>query len=219
MQEVTLDPISKNVKRILHQINKDNMFVAEHQTGSFGQVRPKKHNKPIYVPESLSDEQRLVRKVRALKKMLDTADPGINAGMSYTSNEKNDDSDDYFIAQEHSDSFMPEKVNMETGLSSAKKLKAKTIMKRYYEYVGGDTSFTDESNPNDDVFYVPDDIDMESSDISGNAKKKEKKKKKMQEEGFGKLDERISDQGKARSSQQYNTGAIENTSIGGSYNQ
>jgi hypothetical protein len=206
MKEVTLDVINKNVKSLLIRVEKD-MNVGEHQTGAFGQVKMKPKKKPKLMPQDISEEQRLNKTfqiVRAMQK-IDVADAEVNGGFGTTPDDDDEDDDD-------EDFLMPKEISNENkGFVQD----VPDFSKASYEYIASDTSYTDESNPSDDVFYVPSNIKLENGDTDSTAKKKEKKRKDLEETTFGNIDENISDSGAARPKQQLNTGAVENAQIGG----
>lgn len=198
MKEVSLDNINKSVNSILERVNKD-MNVAEHQTGPFGNMKSKKPSKKK-LPESLDEEtnpSQVLKKIQALNK-IDVADMEVNGGFGTTPDDDEDEEDE--------DYFIPKTLSAEDRGN---------VTKASYEYIASDSSYTDESNPSEDVFYLPSNIKLDSNDTDDTAEEKEEKKKEMKEDGIEIKDENISDSGAARAKQQYNTGAIENAQIGG----
>lgn len=112
---------------------------------------------------------------------------------------------------EDDDELIPYSINSEEGMKRKTKLD-----KASYEYVSPlGQSYTDESNPRDDSFYLPAKLGDESGDRSKDADEKQKKAKQKVKEDFGKLDENVADDGRARVRQQYDTGALQNSQIGG----
>lgn len=194
MKEVSLDPISKHVKLLL----KD-MCVAEHQTGPFGNVKPnfkakkKKKNLPQTIDEEVSGLTKSIFKCSILRKINDTE---VNGGFGTTPEDEDEEDEDL---------LMPKQISSE---------ERGTVTKASYEYVASDTSYTDESNPSEDAFYMPESIKMETNETDKKAKEKEKKKKELEENTFGNIDENVSDQGAARVKQGYNAGTIESAQIG-----
>jgi len=202
MKEVNLDPIIKRNKKLLERVEKD-MNVAEHQTGAMGQVPIKKKPKykKNYMPSNISDEQRMNKsflQVRAILKM----DASPNAGFGTSDAQKGE--------KEEDKKSLPEKVSSEKGFDR----KTFSVTKASYEYIAGEGSYTDESNPSEDVFYLPENVEMESGDTSEKAEEKDKKKKELEEEGIDVDDENVSDAGAARQKQNYNVGTMENAQIG-----
>ncbi len=194
MKEVSLAPINKHVKLIL----KD-MCVAEHQTGPFGNVKPnfkakkKKRNLPQTIDEEVSGLTKSIFKCSILRKINDTE---VNGGFGTTPEDEDEEDEDL---------LMPKQISSE---------ERGTVTKASYEYVASDTSYTDESNPSEDAFYMPESIKMETSETDKKAKEKEKKKKELEDNTFGNIDENISDQGAARVKQGYNASTIESSQIG-----
>jgi hypothetical protein len=86
--------------------------------------------------------------------------------------------------------------------------------KASYESVAGPYSYTDETSPKDDSFYLPTKLDGENNDTKKDAKKHKKSTEELESKYFGRYSENVGDQGKARAKQQYNTGAFENSQIG-----
>lgn len=198
MKEVSLDNLNKSVLSLLIRLEKD-MNVAEHQTGPFGNMKSKKPSKKK-LPNSIEEETsptQILKKVLVLNK-IDIADTEVNGGFGTTPDDDEDEEDEDFL--------MPKQISSEDRGS---------VTKASYEYIASDISYTDESNPSEDVFYLPSNIKLDSNDTDDNAEEKDKKKKKMKEEGIEIRDENISNSGAAREKQQYNTGAIENAQIGG----
>lgn len=201
MKEVNLDPIIKKSRKLLVKVEKD-MNVAEHQTGAMGQVpKQKKKKRKNYMPNSISDEQRLNKSFLQLRAIF-KIDAAPNAGFGTTDAQNGE--------KEEDKKSLPEKVSSESGF----KRKSVNVSKASYEYIAGETSYTDESNPSEDVFYLPENVDMESNDTSEEAEEKEEKKKELEEEGIDVDDENVSDAGAARKKQNYNVGTMENAQIG-----
>jgi hypothetical protein len=189
-----------------------------HDTGAFGNIMPAKKKGLKLVPDDIEDEKQTlvggagIKKTRALlialQKLDSQGEEGINAGFGHE--EKITDCNGKVIkgkkniSDKDESMYVPEDLDNEQGL----------VYKASYEHISEGGSWTDETSPTDDSFYLPAKINNESSDTDKKAKKKKEESDKAQREDFGKVPDNASDQGKARVNQNYNVGTIENAQIG-----
>jgi len=175
---------------------------VEHQTGSFGNIMPKKKKGLKLVPKDIADEKRGLNKTcrmfLAIQKLDSQGEEGINAG--FGREEKSDDE----VSDKDESIYVPEDIKNEKGL----------VYKASYEHVTEGVTSTDETSPADDSFYLPSKIRSENGDTDKEAKKKDKQTKDAQSQYFGKVPDNPNDQGRARVKQNYNVGTIENAQIG-----
>lgn len=207
--KVILDRIS--IDKAISELAGDPM---PHETGAMGNIMPKKKGKLKLMPKNIEEERplgpnKIVRQMAALKKLDSAAGIETNAGFGHE--ERVFDKDGKVIKEGKNISdkdeslYVPEDIINEKGL----------VHKASYENIAEGGSWTDETSPIDDSFYLPAKIKNESNDTDKKAKKKKKEADKAQREYFGKVPDNPSDQGRARVKQNYNVGTIENAQIGG----
>jgi len=193
---------------------------VEHQTSeAMGSIMPKKKKCRRALATNIDDEigfKKTFFMIEAMKDM--DGGPVTQAGFGLTDSVKPVDNSVMPKDVSREKPFTTKKVSQkqpESKISAEVKLSNSSLDKASYEAVAGEYSYTDETSPKDDSFYLPGKINgNESNDTSKDAKKKKSKTDELEQRYFGRMPERIGDQGKARANQNYNVGTIENAQIG-----
>jgi len=193
-----------------------------HDTGAMGNIMPAKKKGLKLVPKDIEDEKqtlvggagikKMVSMLIALQKLDGAGEEGINAGFGHE--ERVFDKDGKVISDKDESLYVPEDIENEKGLVHDDVPRVR-MKKASYENTTEGGSWTDETSPIDDSFYLPAKIKNENSDTDKKAKKKKEEADEAEHKYFGKVPDNPSDQGKARVKQNYNTGQIENAQIGG----
>jgi len=221
MKIVTLDTLVERHDSLLKRVGVDKCLSEmagmpmPHETGAMGNIMPKKKKKLYLMPKDIEDEkaarvggvdvEKTFGMIRAIQKLDSQGEEGINAGFGHQDNPSK--KEDKKISDKDESLYVPEDIDNEEGL----------VHKASYEQVSEGGSWTDETSPIDDSFYLPSKIRDESSDTDKGekAKKDKKEAEEAQQEYFGKVPDNASDQGRARIKQNYNVGTMENAQIGG----